>query len=125
MDITPRARADSQVIQAYGGDGFRIAGTRHEGAVLVLPERTLPWPLAAPPALDAASLIALREAADPVELLLIGTGRSMARIDPALRREIKAWDIVLDAMDTGAACRTYNVLLLEERRVAAALLPVA
>ncbi len=124
MDITPRARADRQVIQAYGGGGFRIAGTRHEGAVLVLPDTTLAWPLAAPPTIEAESLSALRETGPPVELLLIGTGASMVRIDAALRREIKSWGIVVDAMDTGAACRTYNVLLLEERRVAAALLPV-
>ncbi len=125
MDITPRAPADRQVIQAYGCGGFRIAGTRYEGAVLVIPETTQSWPLAAAPALDAASLAALHAADPALELLIVGTGASMARIDAELRAEVKSWGIVMDAMDTGAACRTYNVLLLEERRVAAALLPVA
>ncbi len=124
MDITPRPAAGHQVIQAYGGGGFRITGARHEGAVLVLPEKTLSWPLAAPPAIDAESLAALRDTDPGIELLLIGTGARMARIEAELRRTVKSWGIVLDAMDTGAACRTYNVLMLEERRVAAALLPV-
>ena len=124
MDITPPPAVGHQVIQAYGGGGFRITGARHEGAVLVLPEKTLSWPLAAPPAIDAESLVALRDTEAGVELLLIGTGARMARIEAELRRTVKSWGIVLDAMDTGAACRTYNVLMLEERRVAAALLPV-
>jgi len=59
-----------------------------------------------------------------VEILLLGCGRRMAMVPSALRARLKAAGIVVDAMDTGAACRTYSVLLAEGRRVAAALLPV-
>ena len=64
-------------------------------------------------------------ASDPVpQILLIGCGQGAAMISPALRQALRAAGAVIDAMDTGAACRTYNVLLAEERRVAAALIAV-
>ena len=58
-----------------------------------------------------------------IEILLIGCGRRMVPLPKVLREELRAAGIVADAMDTGAACRTYNILLAEDRRVAAALLP--
>jgi uncharacterized protein len=122
VDITPRLAADRQVVQAYGGGGFRISQARHEGGVIVFPDRVMAWPLRAMAELTLDSLAPVRGAG--AELLLIGCGRSMAAIPPALRQAVRAWGVVIDAMDTGAACRTYNVLLAEERRVAAALMPV-
>lgn len=122
MDITPRLGPDRQLIQAYGGGGFRISQVRYEGGVLVFPDRVLPWPLRGVGELDAESLAPLQGAG--VELLLIGCGRAAAPIPPALRQVVRAWGAVIEAMDTGAACRTYNVLLSEERRVAAALIAV-
>ena len=81
-------------------------------------------------AADAASLnIALfdpvRDATDPpIELLLIGTGSKIVLLPSRLRAELRGLGLAIEVMDTGAACRTYNVLIGEERRVAAALLPV-
>lgn len=124
MDVTPLIPAGRQFVQAYGDGGFRISGQRYEGGVLILPERTVPWPVGAVAELSTDSLALLQSDDVNVELLLIGCGKGMAFIDPALRASVRAWGIVIDAMDTGAACRTYNVLLSEERRVAAALLPV-
>ena len=63
--------------------------------------------------------------AGSVELLLIGTGARMSQIDRELRQTLRADGVVIEAMDTGAACRTYNVLMAEGRRVAAALIAVA
>ena len=64
-------------------------------------------------------------AADPpIDLLLIGCGAQVARLPPDLRDALKAKAIFADGMDTGAACRTYNVLMAEERRVAAALIAI-
>lgn len=125
MDVTPLIPSGRQYVQAYGDGGFRISGQRHEGAVLVLPEQTLPLQANAIADITLDTLHALQGDDADVGLLLIGCGTSMAFIDPALRADVRAWGVVIDAMDTGAACRTYNVLLSEERRVAAALLPVS
>jgi uncharacterized protein len=122
MDVTPRLAADRQVVQAYGGGGFRISQVRHEGGVIVFPDRVLAWPVRSMAELTVESLAAVKDSG--AELLLIGCGRSMVAAPPALRQAVRAWGVVIDAMDTGAACRTYNVLLTEERRVAAALIPV-
>jgi uncharacterized protein len=122
MDVTPQIAAGRQIIQAYGAGGFRIAGTRHDGSVLVFPERTLPWAANAFADATAEGLAAVAVAEPKIELLLIGTGPRMMPIPAALRAHFRALGIMLDAMDTGAACRTYNVLMAEERRVAAALI---
>ena len=123
VDITPRPDADRQVVQAYGGGGFRISGERYEGPVLVLPDRTLAWPVAGLDGLTAADLRPLTLAQPPVELLILGTGAALVRPPRALAAGLREAGIAVEPMDTGAACRTYNVLLLEDRRVAAALLP--
>jgi uncharacterized protein len=62
-------------------------------------------------------------AARPVpDILVVGTGATFALFPPELRQAVRAWGVVVEAMATPAACRTYNVLLAEERRVAAALI---
>lgn len=122
MDVTPHIPAGRQVIQAYGAGGFRIDGVRHEGSVLVFPERTLPWAAVSFDTVAIDGLSAITAGEPKVELLLIGTGLRMLPIPPALRAHFRALGIMLDAMDTGAACRTYNVLMAEERRIAAALI---
>ena len=71
--------------------------------------------------ITAASLAPVIDAG--IQILLLGCGRQMLPVPSALREELRAHGVVIDAMDTGAACRTYNVLLAEDRRVAAALLP--
>jgi uncharacterized protein len=119
MELTPLAPAGRQVIERYGANGFRIAGIVHAGPVLVFVDRTMAWD---PPELSVEGLRAV-VAAGRVELLLLGLGRRGAPVAPALRAALKARGIGVEAMDTGAACRTYNVLLGEDRRVAAALLP--
>lgn len=117
-------RPGRQVIQAYGDGGFRIAGRRHEGAVLILPEITLPWPVAALSAVTIASLATIVAANPPVAFLLLGCGPDFAPAPASLRSALRGHGIGLDVMATAAACRTFNVMLAEDRRVAAALLPV-
>jgi uncharacterized protein len=94
------------------------------GSLLVFPDRALNWPVTKASELTLESLSDVLEAAGSVELLLLGMGGSIAFIDNAIREAIRAKGISLDVMDTGAACRTYNVLLSEERRVAAAVIAV-
>ena len=123
MDLTPYVPAGRQLIQGYGAGGFRIAGIRHEGPLLVFPSRTIAWPLTAE-AITEESLVAVLAADPAVELLLLGTGARMEPPPAGLRQQLRSRGVMLDAMDTGAACRTFNVLMAEERRVAAALIPV-
>ncbi len=124
MDITPIVPADRQLIQGYGDGHFRISGRQHQGSVIVFPERTLAWAVADPVAITRATLAAVTASDAKVEILLIGTGRKASLIGAELRQALRAHRIVVETMDTGAACRTYNVLLAEERRVAAALIAV-
>lgn len=124
MDVTPLIPEGLQVVQGYGNGGFTIGDTRHESAVLVLPERTVSWSVTAFSEVTCESLSPLFDADAGLEILLIGCGEKMEFLLPSLRQEIRDRGPVADAMDTGAACRTFNVLLSEGRRVAAALLPI-
>jgi uncharacterized protein len=119
MELTPLVRPGKQIIERYGPSGFRVSGTVYLGPVLVFPDRTVPWEVAA---MTDEGLAPVVEHGG-VELLLIGLGRHMAPVAATLRASLKARGIALEAMETGAACRTYNVLLAEDRHVAAALLP--
>lgn len=112
------------VIEAYGPAGFRIGGVDHAGSVLVLPDRTLAWAVTAISEVTPDSLAAVLGLRGAVELLLLGTGARMKAAPPALRQALRANGIALEPMDTGAACRTYNVLVAEDRRVAAALMRI-
>ncbi len=124
MDITPLLLKGRQIIQSYGDGGFRISGTRHEGSILLFPSEVLAWPVVAAPELSLESLAAVSQAEDAVEILLIGIGPKIVAVAPELRRYFRDKGTALEVMDTGAACRTYNVLLAEDRRVAAALIAV-
>jgi uncharacterized protein len=120
MELTPLVTPGRQLIERYSADGFRVSGVVYAGPVLVFADRTMPWQ---PAALSAEGFAAIVEHGG-IELILVGLGRRAAPVAPALRRALKAHGIAVEAMDTGAACRTYNVLLAEDRLVAAALLPM-
>jgi uncharacterized protein len=124
MDITPLVPAGRQLIQSYGAGRFRVSGTVYGGPILVLPDRTLAWGVGDASELSFASLAPIVEAGVMTEVILFGAGRRGTFVPPGLRAELKAVGIVLEAMDTGAACRTFNVLSGEDRRVAAALIPL-
>jgi len=119
MELTPLVQPGQQIIERYGASGFRVSGTVYLGPVLVFPDRTSAW---ADAAITEAALAPVVEHGG-VEVLLLGLGRHMAPVPAALRAALKAHGVAIEAMETGAACRTYNVLLAEDRRVAAALLP--
>jgi uncharacterized protein len=126
VEIVPlQPSQDRQILQAYGKGAFRISDTEWQGAVIVFPVRTVNWNVATLADLTLEAFAPVGEASDPpIELLLIGTGRRMALLPSKLQAALRAMGFGIDVMDTGAACRTYNVLIGEERRVAAALLPV-
>jgi uncharacterized protein len=103
---------------------FRIAGRLHQGSVLVFRERTLPWPVTELAGATIESLGPIVAERPPVDVLVLGCGVRFTPPPPDLRAALKAAGVALEWMDTGAACRTFNVLLAEERRAAAALIAV-
>lgn len=124
MDITPVVAADRQLIHGYGDCGFTISGIRHEGSVLVLPKQTLAWPVTAVADVTVESLAPLLAAEPRPAVLMLGCGKGMSLLPREVKAALRAAGIVVEPMDTGAACRTYNVLLTEGRDVAAALIAV-
>ena len=111
-----------QVIQAYGGGGFRISGRTWTGSVLVFVDRTLGWSARSAADIDVQDLARAAAVEPSLEILLLGCGPAPTALPPTLRGRLGEAGPVIDAMDTGAACRTFNVLAAEDRPVAAALL---
>jgi uncharacterized protein len=111
-------------VDGYGPGVFTIRGERHDGSVILLPDEILPWRPADIAALGVPDFEALASLAPErrPRILLIGMGARGQFLKPAVRAALRDLGMVADAMDTGAACRTYNVLLAEERRVAACLM---
>ena len=111
-------------IDAYGNGGFRFADMSHRGSLLALPSGFHAWPVGSIVELTEEALDPIFAEADAVELLLLGTGLDIAALPDAFRERFRAAGIGLDVMQTGAAARTYNILLAENRRVGAALIAV-
>lgn len=111
-------------IDSYGAGGFGFAGMSHRGSIIALPSGIYEWnpnPAALAPE-DFAMAIAERER---IDFLLIGMGHEMARPPKPVRAALEAAGLMYDAMATGHAVSTYNLLLEEKRRVAAALIGVS
>jgi uncharacterized protein len=110
-------------IDGYGSGAFSFAGMSHRGSILALPSGIHAWHVSDPSHLDVASLaLVFEEPGGAIEHLLVGTGASFVPLAPAVRKTLRAHGIVGEPMATGAAARTYNILLGEKRRVAAALI---
>ena len=113
----------SHTIDGYGAGGFRFADMSHRGSILALPSGIHAWAPVSAQEITPESLRALfDEPKGAVELLLIGTGRGLVPPTPELRAALREAGVRVDSMGTGAAISTYNILLGERRRVAAALL---
>lgn len=96
----------------------------HRGSILALPSGIWAWPPKEFSDVDEESLARLFAEKDEIDLFLIGSGQEPALLDPLLRQKLKNAAISTDVMPTRAATSTYNVLLSENRRVAAALIAV-
>jgi uncharacterized protein len=114
----------SAPIEAYGKGGFVFAEMSHRGSLLCLPDAIWAWPVARPEEIDEASLDRVFEAANVIDTLIVGTGTGVWLPPSRLREALRAVGVVLDAMQTGPAIRTYNIMIGERRRVAAALIAV-
>ena len=113
-----------QLIRSYGPGRFLISEREWRQPVLVTPTVTMAWNVARAEELTLESLAALKAAPVPTELLVLGCGARAIFVPPDLRAVLKAAGLALEVVDTGSACRMYNVLLAESRRVAAALIPL-
>jgi uncharacterized protein len=122
MKMREVAFSERPPIEGYGPGVFRLGGTLHHGGLMILPRRMDDWAPSRPFA--DADFAAAVEAAEDIDLLLVGMGGDVAAYDPAQKARIEAAGFGVEFMATPAACRTYNVLLAEERRVAAALIAV-
>ncbi|WP_418137074.1 Mth938-like domain-containing protein [Agrobacterium sp. El2ro-1b] len=124
IEIRPAHFPGRAPLDAYGNGGFRFADMSHRGSLLLLPSGIYGWE-----PIDAKELTVghfekvLAEAQD-IEVLLIGTGDGMRVLPKELRAAFKEAGISVDPMSTGAAVRTYNIMLSESRAVAAALIAV-
>ena len=124
LDLSPVDFEGRNIIQSYGNGKFQISDKEYDHSVLVFPDQILPWS-----PIDTNNLIVddfkkVLTVGPIVELLLLGCGKTTWFLPLPLRDELKEMGLVLEPMDTGAACRTFNVLLGENRRIAAALMLV-
>ena len=111
-------------VDAYGKGGFAFAGMSHRGSLLCLPDGLWAWPVASTADVDAAALEPVFAAAGAIELFILGSGKDFWLMPPSLRDRFAAAGVAVEVMTTGAAVRTYNILLGERRRVAAGLIAV-
>ncbi|MBU0593552.1 MAG: Mth938-like domain-containing protein [Gammaproteobacteria bacterium] len=121
MKLHLQIAGDTNLFTAYDSDYVAVNGVRHERSLIVLPEQVITeWQPVAPDAMTAEHFSALAEL--ELEILLLGTGPRLHFPSPRLIHALAQKGIGLEAMDTFAACRTYNILAAEGRKVAAALL---
>lgn len=117
MRLNEVTYTDAQPVEGYGAEGFRIGGEIHAGHMICAPSGTRSWGGYE----DAQALLAL---ADEIDVLFVGTGAEIAHIPTDLRTTLEEAGIGVEVMSSPAACRTYNVLLSEGRRIALAVLAV-
>lgn len=111
-------------IDAYGNGGFRFADMSHRGSILCLPSGIYGWDMKAGDPVDREAFARVFAEAAEIEVLLVGLGQGFRPLDRELKAAFREAGISADPMSTGAAVRTFNILLAEERAVAAALIAV-
>ncbi|WP_315720265.1 MULTISPECIES: Mth938-like domain-containing protein [unclassified Bradyrhizobium] len=114
----------SAPIDGYGKGGFAFADMSHRGSLLCLPDSIWAWDVTQPSQIDRHALQRVFDAANKIDTLIVGTGTEVWIPPAPLRSALRNVNVVLDAMQTGPAIRTYNVMIGERRRVAAALIAV-
>jgi uncharacterized protein len=112
------------LIDAHGNGGFRFAGMSHRGSLLCLPDGIWAWPVSAPAMLTEEALAPVFARAGDLDFFVLGTGAEPWPLPETLRARFRQAHVAADAMATGPAVRTYNVMLMESRRVAAGLVAV-
>lgn len=124
LEMSEQGRAGLPLVTAYGQGGFVIGNRRIDGALLLMPDHAHALEAASMADLSPAMLDPLFKADPSIDVLLVGTGEKMIPMPANLREMLQSHSFVPDLMDSGACARTFNILLLEDRRVAALLFPV-
>lgn len=124
MDITPLIPEGINIINGYGNGSFVINKQEHKGSVMLKSDWLKDWTAQSFAEVNFDSLQEIIKVKDSIELLIIGCGEKQLFLNPELKRLLNKENIVAEVMVTGAACRTYNVLITEGRAVAAALIAV-
>ena len=121
MEINPLRAGERLTVDGYGAGTFKVAGGEVTGSMLIRAERFDPWPVDDVQAIAAAGTEPLTALAGEIDVLILGTGSTLVAPAPGLRRQLREAGIGVEIMNTPAACRTYNLLVAEGRRVAAAV----
>jgi uncharacterized protein len=121
MEINPLRAGERLTVDGYGAGTFKVAGGEVTGSMLIRAERFDPWPVDDVQAMDETGTTPLRDLAGAIDVLLVGTGATLVPLRAGVRRELREAGLGVEIMNTPAACRTYNVLVAEGRRVAAAV----
>jgi uncharacterized protein len=112
------------LIDSHGAGGFRFSGMSHRGSLLCLPDGIWAWPIAAAAQVTEAALAPVFARIKDLDFFILGTGLQPWSAPSALRARFRDAHVSLDAMTTGPAVRTYNVMLMESRRVGAGLIAI-
>jgi uncharacterized protein len=112
------------LIDAHGGGGFRFADMSHRGSLLCLPDGLWAWPVTAPAEINGATLAHVLAQLDALDFFILGTGNAPWIVPERLRMRFRDAHVSVDSMTTGPAVRTYNVMLMENRRVGAGLIAI-
>lgn len=123
MEFTEINSSEEAFVAGYGDGGFRMGDSRFEGSMMITPDGFYPWTVTDKSEISLENLEPLLNA-NGIEIIIIGLGVNMAFLPKNIRSVFEEKKIAIEAMDTGAAARTYNVLLQEGRLVAAALIAI-
>lgn len=124
MRLEEPDKPQASLLTGYGEGGFSISGERYEGSVLVFENEVVAWPVSQVSEITPASLEPVMDRAADLEILIVGCGEQMALLPQDARDALKEAGVAIDFMATDAACRTHNILRMDERLVAAALIAV-
>ncbi|MFP4126666.1 MAG: Mth938-like domain-containing protein [Alphaproteobacteria bacterium] len=121
MEFTPLRAGERLTVEGYGAGTFKVAGGEVAGSMLIRAERFDPWPVDDVRAIGEPGTAPLKALAGEIDVLLVGTGATLVPLAPSVRSELRTAGLGVEIMNTPAACRTYNLLVAEGRRVAAAV----
>lgn len=123
-DITPLIPAGKKIVESYGAGAFKISGEKYNHNIIIFPDSVHKFNPSTIESAKIEDISEIEKQADYIEVLLVGYGKSTEFFSNEVEAKLKSKNINIDYMDTGAACRTYNVLLSEERKVAVVLIAV-
>ena len=123
MEFTEINSSEDAFVAGYGDGGFRMGDSRFEGSMMITPEGFYPWDVSDKADISLDNLVPILDASG-IEIIVIGLGPNMAFLAKDIRAAFEEKKLAVEAMDTGAAARTYNLLLQEGRLVAAAFIAI-